>query len=174
MAPVQRDGFEYEFDVMMDMDMENVGRVQKTRCPALTGTAFVKPGADVAGILREWLTGAAPEQAPPPVVFTPPSSAKAVQSESPPVYDATRTYADGSPVDANAKAVETYDAYVAAHDGKAPDNVHNLRNWYKSQKNGNGNPAPASQVDTTATQPALVTDDTAAEAATATAEGLFD
>jgi hypothetical protein len=71
MAPVQRDGFEYEFDVMMDMDIENVGRIQKTRCPALTGAAFAKPGADMAAILRDWLTGAAPSQAPTPVVFTP-------------------------------------------------------------------------------------------------------
>lgn len=71
MAPVQRDGFEYEFDVMLDMDIENVGRVMKTRCPALTGKAFDKPGADVAGILRDWLAGAAPTQAPPPVVFQP-------------------------------------------------------------------------------------------------------
>jgi hypothetical protein len=71
MAPVQRDGFEYEFDVMLDMDIKNVGHVTKTRCPALTDVDFVKPGADLAAILREWLTGAAPEQAPPPVVFTP-------------------------------------------------------------------------------------------------------
>ncbi len=71
MAPVQRDGFEYEFDVMMDMDIENVGRIQKTRCPALTGAAFAKPGADMAAILRDWLTGAAPSQAPAPIVFTP-------------------------------------------------------------------------------------------------------
>lgn len=74
MAPVQRDGFEYEFDVMMDVDIEHVGRVQKTRCPALVDGAFVKPGADVAGILREWLTGASPEQAPAPIVFTPPAA----------------------------------------------------------------------------------------------------
>ena len=71
MAPVQRDGFEYEFDVMLDMDIENIGRVQKTRCPALAGAAFNKPGGDLAGTLREWLTGAAPTAAPPPVVFTP-------------------------------------------------------------------------------------------------------
>lgn len=74
MAPVQRDGFEYEFDVMLDMDIENVGRVMKTRCPALTGAAFSKPGDDLAGILREWLTGAAPAQAPRPVVFQPAAS----------------------------------------------------------------------------------------------------
>lgn len=73
MAPVQRDGFEYEFDVMLDMDIKNVGHVTKTRCPALIDADFVKPGADVAGILREWLTGAAPSEAPPPVVFQPPA-----------------------------------------------------------------------------------------------------
>jgi hypothetical protein len=71
MAPIQRDGFEYEFDVMMDMDVKNVGHVTKTRCPALTDRDFVKPGADMAAILRDWLTGAAPSQAPSPVVFTP-------------------------------------------------------------------------------------------------------
>lgn len=76
MAPVQRDGFEYEFDVMLDMDIENVGRVMKTRCPALTGAAMVKPGAELAGILREWLTGAAPSQAPAPVVFAPAANGK--------------------------------------------------------------------------------------------------
>jgi len=74
MAPIQRDGFEYEFDVMMDMDVKNVGHVTKTRCPALTDRDFVKPGADMAAILREWLTGAAPSQAPAPIVFTPPAA----------------------------------------------------------------------------------------------------
>ena len=71
MAPIQRDGFEYEFDVMMDMDVKNVGHVTKTRCPALTDRDFVKPGVDMAAILRDWLTGAAPSQAPAPIVFTP-------------------------------------------------------------------------------------------------------
>ncbi len=55
MAPVQRDGFEYEFDVMFDMDIENNAIVTKTRCPALTNKVFARPGADVAEILYEWL-----------------------------------------------------------------------------------------------------------------------
>lgn len=63
MAPVQRDSMEYEFDVYLDMDIENNGIVQKTRCPALTGRVLPKPGADLAGILREWLSG---EPAPDP------------------------------------------------------------------------------------------------------------
>ncbi len=54
---------------MLDMDIKNVGHVSKTRCPALTDADFVKPGADLAAILQEWLTGAAPEQAARPVVF---------------------------------------------------------------------------------------------------------
>jgi len=151
MAPVQRDGFEYEFDVMLDMDIEHVGRVQKTRCPALTGGAFVKPGEDIAGILREWLTGEAPEKAPAPVVFTPPAEKPrpAKQPQAQPAaaeFDAKRVYANGDPV--AVAAVETYDAYLAAHDGKAPDNVHNLRNWFKAQKNGNGKPAPVATEET--------------------------
>ena len=60
MAPIQRDGFEYEFDVFMDMDNDNTGMIAKTRCPALTNGVFRKPGADVANILRDWLHGAPP------------------------------------------------------------------------------------------------------------------
>lgn len=62
MAPVQRDSMEYEFDVYFDMDVENNAIVQKTRCPALTGKVFSKPGEDVAAMLQEWLHG---EPAPP-------------------------------------------------------------------------------------------------------------
>ena len=76
------------------------------------------------------------------------------------VADPRRVYDDGSPVDA--KATEAYDAYTAAHGGNVPDNVHNLRNWYKTQKNGSA-------------QPALVTDDPdATKAALATARGQMD
>lgn len=58
MAPIQRDGFEYEFDVMLDMDIENTAVVTKSRCSALAGKVLSKPGRDVAGVLREWLSGA--------------------------------------------------------------------------------------------------------------------
>jgi len=43
-----------------------------------------------------------------------------------------KLYGDGSFV--APAAVESYDAYLAAHNGNAPENVHNLRNWYKSHK----------------------------------------
>jgi len=57
MAPIQRDGFEYEFDVFLDMDIDNNAIVAKTRCPELTGRVFNKPGEDMANILVEWLGG---------------------------------------------------------------------------------------------------------------------
>lgn len=58
LAPVQREGFEYEFDVVMNMDTDNQGVITKTRCPALSGGVFKKPGQDVSDILVEWLSGA--------------------------------------------------------------------------------------------------------------------
>jgi len=64
-SPVQREGFEYEFDVVFDMDVDNNAIVTKTRCPALTGGVFNKPGANVAKTLMQWLQGA---PAPKPVV----------------------------------------------------------------------------------------------------------
>lgn len=55
LAPVQRDGLEYEFDVVGDMDHENTLRVTKTRCPELTGGVFHKPGSALADTLKVWL-----------------------------------------------------------------------------------------------------------------------
>lgn len=60
MAPVQRDGIEYEFDVIGDMDLENNLVVSKTRCSTLTGCVFNRPGEDLAGVLKAWLTDGAP------------------------------------------------------------------------------------------------------------------
>jgi hypothetical protein len=60
MAPVQRDGVEYEFDVVVDLDHEHNAIVGKTRCAALDGAVINKPGAAFAATLREWLTDGAP------------------------------------------------------------------------------------------------------------------
>jgi hypothetical protein len=55
LQPVQRDGLEYEFDVVADLDMDNTLIVNKSRCPELTGKVFQKAGEDVAAILDAWL-----------------------------------------------------------------------------------------------------------------------
>src|SRR5579862_3807137 len=57
LAPVMRDGIEYEFDVCGEMDQENTLIITKSRCPKLTGGVFGKPGKEVAEILKEWLNG---------------------------------------------------------------------------------------------------------------------
>lgn len=57
LAPVQRDGLEYEFDVYGDLDNDNTLIVGKTRCPALSGAVLKKPGAALAQTLTEWLMG---------------------------------------------------------------------------------------------------------------------
>lgn len=61
MAPVQREGFEYEFDVFLDVDLEHNAIVSKTRCAVLDGKVINKPGKQLAEILKVWLgTGPAP------------------------------------------------------------------------------------------------------------------
>lgn len=65
LAPIQRDGFDYEFDVVADMDDNHNLIIGKTRCQALDGKVFHKPGKEVAEILKRWLTdGAAPPAIP--------------------------------------------------------------------------------------------------------------
>jgi DNA polymerase III delta prime subunit len=63
-APVQKDGVEYEFDVAASLDMDNTMHVEKSRCPTLQGAMIRKPGADVAHILRAWLSDGAPAPVP--------------------------------------------------------------------------------------------------------------
>ena len=70
MAPVQRDGMEYEFDVVADMTPENDFVVSKSRCPAMHGAVISKPGKDVADTLRGWLSDGNPEPVKPPVTQT--------------------------------------------------------------------------------------------------------
>ncbi len=55
MAPEMRDHFQYEMDIDAMLDMEHNLVIGKTRCSALDGKVFHRPGADVAKILRTWL-----------------------------------------------------------------------------------------------------------------------
>lgn len=62
LAPVQREGLEYEFDVVLDVDGASV-TASKSRCSTIAGRRFVEPGADLGAELLAWL-GAG--EAPPP------------------------------------------------------------------------------------------------------------
>lgn len=74
MAPVQRDGMEYEFDVYGSIDATTqMIRITKSRCPALNGATGIKPGPIFWQPLFDWLNSAAPSapsvyaEPPPPV-----------------------------------------------------------------------------------------------------------
>jgi len=64
LAPVQRDGMEYEFDVTADLDLKNNLSISKTRCSALVEGYFEKPGRAMAEIFMAWLSGGADVPAP--------------------------------------------------------------------------------------------------------------
>lgn len=56
MAPIQRDGLEYEFDCVADMDLDNNLVVSKTRCPDIAKQVYKEPGKALAEVLKQWLS----------------------------------------------------------------------------------------------------------------------
>lgn len=65
--PIQKEGIEYEFDVLGDMDLDNNLLISKTRCPELNNQIFNKPGKEVADVLNAWLNDGAEPAKPAPV-----------------------------------------------------------------------------------------------------------
>ena len=58
MAPVQRDGMEYEFDLYGSLDQSGQFRISKSRCPAMTGATTFKPGFPFWSPLFDWMQSA--------------------------------------------------------------------------------------------------------------------
>lgn len=56
MAPVQRDGMEYEFDVIGDLSVDHQLVISKSRCSALAGGVYNLPDDRVAAALQAWLS----------------------------------------------------------------------------------------------------------------------
>lgn len=69
LAPIQRDGVEYEFDVIGDMTPEHRLVISKSRIPNLADEVIDKPGAALGATLRAWLEEGieAPKPAAPPL-----------------------------------------------------------------------------------------------------------
>jgi len=61
LAPIQRDGLEYEFDVVAMMTADNEMIVEKTRCEAMAGQVYAKPNGQVSEVLNRWLSGEKPK-----------------------------------------------------------------------------------------------------------------
>ncbi len=60
LAPVQKEGIEYEFDILAEMTPDNTFIVAKTRCPELNGYVKQQPGAETAEIIKAWLSDGEP------------------------------------------------------------------------------------------------------------------
>lgn len=55
LKPIQRDGIEYEFDVVGDLDRENTLAVSKSRIPGLSGQVIPHPSGELADTISEWM-----------------------------------------------------------------------------------------------------------------------
>jgi hypothetical protein len=74
MAPIQRAGTEYEFDVVCDIDGDHTLTVAKTRCSIMDGRKAVRPGPEFFATLRAWLDDGAADMRPqPPATHVPPA-----------------------------------------------------------------------------------------------------
>ena len=60
MAPVQREGSEYEFSLVIDMDVQHRGIVSKTRYLPFADRVILKPGEELGEELAAWLAEGAP------------------------------------------------------------------------------------------------------------------
>ena len=56
MAPIQREGMDYEFDIAGDINTDHIWTITKTRCSDLDNAVIAKPGKDVANIIGAWLS----------------------------------------------------------------------------------------------------------------------
>jgi hypothetical protein len=60
LKPDQRDGIEYEFDIVGELDQENTLVVSKSRAKPLSGMVIHKPDTKFAEVVLEWLNAGRP------------------------------------------------------------------------------------------------------------------
>lgn len=62
LAPVQREGVEYEFDIIGDLNADNAMVISKTRASFLNRAVIQKPGADLGRRILEWCGHVEPKE----------------------------------------------------------------------------------------------------------------
>lgn len=83
MAPIQRDGIQYEFDVVAELDYEHTFVVTKSRCHTFSDAVIRKPDTASFTPLKTWLEDGSPA---PVVEYAHPSDVDALTSEWAEVY----------------------------------------------------------------------------------------
>lgn len=90
MAPIQRPGMEYEFDVVADMDTDHTMVISKSRITAIDRDVVKRPGAKWLKAVQAWLTDGTPEpEKPKPAPEPDPAAAQKKRDDAPPA-DSTR------------------------------------------------------------------------------------
>lgn len=84
MAPIQRDGFEYEFDICLDMAMNNTAQASKDRSSLFPQTNVFKPSNDTGKQIADWLKGPVREEKKPTASAADVSTADATKKTTTP------------------------------------------------------------------------------------------
>lgn len=84
MAPITREGVEYEFDIIGEMDLEHNLVITKSRCKTLADRVFPMPGEELAQEIMDWLSDGIPaeEKDTPPEPSMRPDTSKASPTRS--------------------------------------------------------------------------------------------
>lgn len=118
MAPVQRDGIEYEFDVIGEMDGDHTLSITKTRCDLLDGASIRKPGKALAKTLLGWLDQGIVEapaaKADPEAAAKAQAEAERLRAEEAAAAAAAKIAEEKTAADVAAKALEAVKAKDAA------------------------------------------------------------
>jgi len=136
LAPVMRDGIEFEFDVCGDLDQDNTLTVTKSRCPELAGKVINRPGKEMAKTLKKWLT-AAPAEAP---KGTPAAAPAAAPASAPAVNGAPKEAYQGTDDDLPTNMGGTW---VDPNPGSTERKVEEMKQRTAQQPPTVGTPAPA-------------------------------
>jgi hypothetical protein len=68
LKPIQREGVEYEFDVIADLDTDHFMTVSKSRCPLVDGMKVFKPDSGWMMPVYHWLMSGSPPPSPIPAL----------------------------------------------------------------------------------------------------------
>ena len=97
MAPITREGVEYEFDLMLDLDLSHTGAVTKSRARTMTDKIYPFPGEEFARDLLAWLNAGSPAGPEPQEATAPAAEAAPARSPFRQAFDVT--VAAGIPAD---------------------------------------------------------------------------
>jgi hypothetical protein len=112
LAPIQRPGMEYEFDLVCDMDWAHILTVSKSRCSTVADLKVEKPGSEFMRPVIEWLqAGVTPVT---PVAAAVPEQAPVWTGSTVTLEDLLSQYGPEKVLEANGGNIPTSDTELAA------------------------------------------------------------